>query len=283
MKTKLFLLFFLLSSIGFVNAQSFSINGVNYSISNETEVIVTSNSCYSGYLNLPSSVATEGKLYTVARIVQGAFENCNDLTGISIPNSVRYVGQRAFVNCTNLQTVEMSDSLNTIAENTFFGCSNLSDVTLPNSILTIEERAFENCTSLETVTLPSTINKIGDYAFNNSGLHSINIPKSLETILDETYPFGTNVFANCKFTNFEFPTFFEYIPVGFLSGNEELTNISLPTSIEEILANSFSGCILLTDVALPSSVVGIGGSAFAGCKEIDQIILPENLEILVRP
>jgi len=86
----------------------------------------------------------------VTSIGDGAFEGCENLTSVNIPNSVTRIGDRAFADC-----------------------ENLINVTIGNSVTSIGGMAFNTCTSLTSITLPDSITGIGVYAFIYCGLTSV--------------------------------------------------------------------------------------------------------------
>ena len=123
----------------------------------------------------------------------------NPITIITIPPSVRTIGERAFAHCKDLKTVYLSPNsqLKTImgnqtsSENTggaFMNCKALTSINIPASVETIGFWAFEFCSALHTITFqPNSKLKIMDGAFwSCTSLTSIEIPSSIEN-LDATF------------------------------------------------------------------------------------------------
>ena len=73
-------------------------------------------------------------------------------------------------------------ALSSIGSFAFSGCSALSEVKLPDTLYGIDGGAFYNCKALTEITLPENLNYIGQYAFMDTGLKSIEIPESVESI-----------------------------------------------------------------------------------------------------
>lgn len=57
-----------------------------------------------------------------------AFENCNDLTNITIPDTVRQIGIGAFKNCSKLESITIPASVKIIGMNAFENCISLNNV-----------------------------------------------------------------------------------------------------------------------------------------------------------
>ena len=71
-----------------------------------------------------------------------AFENCASLTGITLPNNLRTLGDRVFSNCPSL-----------------------SEVVIPPSVMEFGIMLFEYCPSLVDLMIPSNVSKINKKAF----------------------------------------------------------------------------------------------------------------------
>ena len=131
-----------------------------------------------------------------------AFNGCTGLTSITIPNSVKSIGESAFSGCSGLTSIKVGsgntrydsrDNCNAIIEtatNTLIqGCKN---TIIPNSVTTIGYWAFSNCSGLTSITIPNSVTTIGDYAFYYcAGLTSITIGNSVTTI-------GDYAFSHCS-------------------------------------------------------------------------------------
>jgi hypothetical protein len=130
-----------------------------------------------------------------------------------MPASVTSIGNYTFNDCTNLTSITLSDSLTTIGVAAFNGCTNLTSITFPASVTTISNNTFYNCTSLTSITFSEFVTTIGDSAFNGcANLTEITFPASVTTISD--YAFG-----GCTVLNNVF--FFGNIP---LIGIENFTS-----------------------------------------------------------
>lgn len=126
--------------------------------------------------NIPTSIGN----IPVTQIGAHAFFDYSSLTSVSIPSSVKGIGDSAFQNCTNLISIQIPDSVTSIGNGAFINCSLLSTIVLPNGLTTISDNTFQNCYGLVSVTIPNGVTKIGNNAFQNDNLLTIiGIPESV--------------------------------------------------------------------------------------------------------
>lgn len=255
-------------------AYDFSYHGIYYDIYGD-EVAVTymvfpdynGHGVYSGDVTIPDSVRFFNKTYPVAGITTSAFYGCNELTSITIPNTVRYIGDYAFYNCSGLQSITLPNSIKTIQGRAFYNCSELSSITFPNAVTSIGEGAFDNTAWYNnqpdglvyagsvaykykgavpagtSITLTEGTLGVADFAFDNcAGLTSINLPNSVIIL-------GHGAFRYCG----------------------GLTCIEIPNSVTTIRSYAFNGCSGMTSVDIGKSVTTIGESAFYGCESLTRV------------
>ena len=91
-------------------------------------------------------------------IGEAAFEHCEKLTSITIPDSVTELGQSAFYFCRELKNIRLSNSLKCLRKNTFYACESLYNLTIPESVEYFEEDVFgdsdEFFARLKYITIP---------------------------------------------------------------------------------------------------------------------------------
>ena len=190
-------------------------------------------------ITIPSTVTHNGTTYNVTGII-GAFYDCEDLTSVTIPNSVTKIDQSAFLGCTDLESITIPNSVTVIGDYAFNECSSLESITIPNSVTEIGERAFWECSSLTSVTIGDGVTKIGKGAFwECSSLASVTIGNSVTRI-------GESAFLSCK----------------------NLKSVTIPNSVTRIDKWAFAGCYSLTSVTIGNGITRIGEEAFGECKSL---------------
>ena len=231
---------------------------IKYQITTDSTVTVAANS-YSGIVNIPASVSYNDEIYGVSSIGICAFYYCENLTSVSIP-----------------------DSVTTIGEDAFGYCANLTDMSLPDSLISINNYAFNNCIKLTNIEIPVNVTYIGYAVFADcTSLDSINVEdgntsyKSEDGVLFNKDGSALKAYPNKKGFTYTIPDGVFSIDIGAFKGCAELTSVVIPNSVVTIGNFAFSGCTL-TSAAIPDSVVTIGNYAFSGCA-LTSITIPEKV------
>ena len=76
----------------------------------------------SGKLSLPSLVSDGETQYTLVSIGESAFYSCDNLTSVTIPNSVSSIEKSAFYSCTSLTSVTIPNSVQKIGSHALSHC-----------------------------------------------------------------------------------------------------------------------------------------------------------------
>ena len=98
------------------------------------------------------------------------FNNCSNLTEVTLPGGLTTIRDGAFKNCSKLATPPVTDKLTAIGSNAFDGCKGFVTLMLADAAVSLNElgtSAFQNCSNITTASLPETIDKIGSNAFKD--------------------------------------------------------------------------------------------------------------------
>ena len=214
---------------------------------------IPGNLFFPSYDYVPKIISVEFEEGSVCESIgYSAFNRCNGLTYIKIPDSVTSIGTSAFNNCTNLANADIPNSVVTIGERAFYQCKALTEITIPESVAQIGEDAFAYCSLLEEIK------------FNAISLGDIDASDNI------FYLSGQNV-GELKLTVGEKVT---RIPANLFYGHHYLASVefeegSVCTSIGE---SAFRSCKMLTSITIPESIVSIEKYAFYDCLSVESVI-----------
>ena len=174
----------------------------------------------------------------------------SDVKNVTLPKSIRYIGDYAFADCDKLESITLPDGLESISRCAFLNCSSLTSVNLPTTLNNIGSRAFQGCSSLFEIVIPDSVMYIGDKAFQKcERLTSVKLSANLKTL-------NSFIFYGCI----------------------NLRSVSVPKDVTEIGDYAFYDCLSLKSVYLHTALKSIGDFAFYNCTSLSVILLPESLE-----
>ncbi len=279
--------------------EAFELEGIAYNITSSKDMtveVVSKSGRYSGDVVIPEKITYNGSEYSVTGIYQLAFNNCKEMTSITIPKSMKIIGYSPFSGCSGLNSVNISDlsswcqinfqdqSSNplTYAHHLFLNGQEIKDLVLTNGITSVGKYAFCYCEGLSSVSIGKDLTNIGLNAFYNcSNLNSI-VVDDLNDIYDSRNNCNAiieksskKLIVGCRNT---------IIPIGVTSigdyafyGCSSLTSIDIPNSVTTIGNYAFRFCSGLTSITIPNSLISIGNWAFAGCCGLDYISIPNSV------
>ena len=214
----------------------------------------------------------------VVTIKNGAFQNCTNLTSVTVPDSVTTIYTSPFTGCTNLTGIWV-DANNLIYSNDNRGVLyNKNKTTLylapggisgeyviPDSVTALWHQAFTNTSGLNAVTIPASVTTFGDNVFANSGLSSVILADGLRTI-------GMCAFMNCdNLASVTIPGSMASFGGYTFEGCDSLTSVAIVDGVNTILQSAFVDCVNLTTVTMGSSVTAIDRNAFKGCDNLNDV------------
>ena len=221
--------------------------------------------------------------YNVIGIGAHAFQGCNTLQKLTLPDTIHSIGAYAFSN-SSLSEIHIGDSLTEIGEYAFYNCNQLTTFPVLNEITSIPKGMMVRCTNLRTMTLGSKVKDIGESAFSEMiRLDSLNLNEGLERI-------GDDAFSRCTaLTDIFIPSTVNSLGNGVFAGCSSLCSWSLinntfyqvqgPALLTSDGANLIAYAIGYpsSSFVVPSTVISIADGAFMDCSALQKVELPEGL------
>lgn len=231
-------LLFLCHRVGY--AHYFEKDGIYYDyLSNETVCVTNNNynfNSYSGSVIIPSTVTYNGTSYNVTAIGSNAFQDCTDLTSVTLPNSITTIDASAFYNCTSLKSITIPESVTSINYQSFYGCTGLTEITIPSKVSQIGYSAFGYCSNVTKVTCyPSTPPSDYGYCYYIlEGVNGLNIELCVPAWSISLYQSasGWNEFGSIKAIETEFEN------IHISSGQITFDDSSIPTNEPNVTLNA---------------------------------------------
>ena len=179
-----------------------------------------------------------------------AFYSCIDMKQITIPESIKRIGNHAFFGCESLYRIVFNSSLESICSSCFGYCASLEEIILPKSLKSIGKGAFQQCSSLKKVSILSELERIEEAVFFDcESLEEVHLPDSVKIICK-------NAFAGCS----------------------NLKEIKLPSSLVTLKSRCFHQCFSLKKIEIPQSVTSIGQICFNACKSLEEVVIHSQLK-----
>lgn len=221
---------------------------------------------------------------TVTFIGERAFYHCDKLTDIVIPDSVTEIGAEAFDNCRSMTSIELPDKLAVLSEGLFRECQALTSATLPHGLMRIEDEVFSGCKSLESIVLPQGLQFLGNDIFNGcSKLPGLALPASLTEAGPHAfrgYRTKTGINADTAspiFCNDEYGVLFNKQQTLLIQAPQTLSgSYRVPSTVTQIAERAFYAC-KITDVELPGGLNRLEAETFMYCQGLTHIRLPEGM------
>lgn len=298
-----------------VKEPSFTKNGISYTVTadpTETEPGVVSIESVdktvvnkAGDYTIAGTVRNNGYNYVVKEIKASAFNGCDNIESITVPNTVEKLGVNAIAGNLNLKSItfETGSKLITIENGALSDNGKLEAITIPASVKNIGDYILGWNYSLATVEFEegTTLDNIGKgMFFRDEALASITLPSTVTVINDEAFynckalieidlsnidEIGAYAFYNCAslkeailsndVTELNDAAFYGCSSLEKVKLSEKLTKLGdlISEDAEEDVKGVFSGCTSLKEIVIPKGVNTIGKNTFNGCENLRRVII----------
>lgn len=207
---------------------------------------------------------------TVNTLEAGMYKDRQDITSVTV-TGCREIPERCFEECVNLTKVTVQGNLGTINYNAFKGCESLEVFSAPDAKeLNICGQAFQGCSSLRRFDCFYEVNRIAFYAFEGCwSLEIINLGPSLDTL-------AKSAFWNCDLSHLTITGNTKYyVKDGFIIEHATIDDIYSNRSTSVMRALYY-----LTDdkeIVIPSEVERLSDMCFKG-HDVRTITLPPGIK-----
>lgn len=212
----------------------------------------------------------------VTSIADGAFTG-RIITLISIPDSIKMIGEGAFKNCARLSRINMTSSsqLAEIKSSAFEGTKNLTRFGLTRELTTIGSRAFYNSGLKETqsspaneLIIPAGITRIGERAFSKTDAKAVRFAEGSTLTYMQDYAFAE--MDNLTTLSTKYGESLEAVGIKTIGKYAfykciKLATVNLGVGLERIESNAFRDCSALRRITLHKDIEVIGEQAFMQC------------------
>jgi len=257
---------------------------VEYSVNNGNAEVTATYFRIIGEYTIPASVSINGSVYSVTSIADGAFNEQDALTVLSIPDSISKIAESAFDGCDNIDFAVrvnsdassysavkkasvnyiVDDVQTSLAYKKYVSVDGLEVYSSANdsqisgelviaafdglNIVSIGDDALKGQSGITSVTMADTITSIGNAAFADcDSLVKAKLSVNATGTLDSTF-----------------------------KGCTSLETVDIPVGITA-LKNTYNGCVSLTRVIIPENVVAIYENSFANCTGLETVVIPETV------
>ncbi len=165
-----------------------------------------------------------GRYYNLPVYVIHDLAGCN-FSYVSIPASIKQIGDNSFINCTNLKSVVIPNNVNEVGMRAFWGCSSLKSVVVSpaNNV----HSSFSGC-DIKKGAYPMK----GTKAF----VAEIEVPYP-----EDCVPDASGLIFNASRTAFYFAPW-------------DISNLELPASVTTIGSKALAGCTKLSKLIMKSDI-----------------------------
>lgn len=235
--------------------------------------------------------ATQGGGKPVTAVAYRAFAG-QDVTQVTLPDTVTSVAREAFFGCTSLKSVTVGTACLSVGQRAFAQCTALKTLSFP-AVTDVGENCFENAYALQSVTFGKNPSRLGEGLFTGCrALKSISFSQTGAYAFEEENGvlFGQNgrqlvrYLADNRAAEYEIPATVETLAAGAFETCIYLTRVTHADGgvLAVIADNAFHNCIRLTAAPLTAQAVSIGKRAFFNCRRLTDAPLSADLREIGR-
>ena len=253
-----------------------------------------------GYYGLGGDIVLPN---TVTKIDNEALKGNDNIVSITIPGSVKDIGNNAFEGCTKLERVIFTNPEKTsenliIRLSAFQNCKKLTECEIPARAYQVVGNIFKDCTSLTEIKVnannpyyfaqdgvlfgPALVNyqpqyedayTLQSYPAGREGAYTIPSSVNGKTI-DQIWTSGFEGAASL--TDITIPASIGRLGTAAFE-NTGLTHVTIPDTVQQVDPAVFQNCTKLVSVKLPARLAEIDQYMFANCISLQHVDMPDSI------
>lgn len=198
----------------------------------------------------------------------------NAIRRVEIGSGISTIADSAFNNCFQVSTVTIPNNTGKIGNSSFYACYNLRFVAIPHAA-SIDNTAFANCFALGGVSLPPTLTAIPNYMLDSGfGIAGTKCPSNVQSL-------GVAAYRN-NYTRkaVALPAALAAIPDNLCNNCYSLAQVTAPSGVASIGAGAFQNCygVKFYDFTEHTAVPTLANAnAFTGIAADCEIRVPASL------
>lgn len=186
---------------------------------------------------------------------------------ITIPSTlggrpVKRIGEYALYNCDQITNITIPDSVTNISEYAFAYCDGITSVVIPNSVKVVCIGAFAYCNKLKMAMIPQCICALPS---SSTGIPSSYLSQPPKTSAGVSCVFGCSSIVQSSYAN-----------VSTYPCDPALTNIIVAYGTTYLADSAFVDCKYLQSVTIPATVTRIGSEVFKDCSVLKSVTFEGN-------
>lgn len=206
---------------------------------------------------------------TVTAIGSSVFSSCSNVKSVSIPESVKEIGNYCFTGCSDLVTLNLG-GVEKIGNGCFYHAGSdfqkaLTTVDL-SKVKVIGNNSFVNFPNLTSVELSPELESLGTGCFQGCPKVELEFPE------DSRYAVIDNIVYECNGTGADK----QPVSLLMLQPNFKGADITLPATVTSIATRAFEGNTILRTIDL-GNVQTVGNYAFLNCTNLVTVNGSENI------